>query len=133
MVKKYIADYPNTDVIAAMALYNPIFEKAGMTRVNDSSVKSPAGLRKEIEAKGFDISKWHSRSYCLDFCSNLEIREIIAKYSKHCTKLVQPAGAHLTPEQIAKLIVNDTRTCGRVLYQLRDRNMAKFVNLTNVE
>ena len=51
MVKKYIADYPDTDVIAAMALYNPIFEKAGMTRVNDSSVKSPAGLRKEIEAK----------------------------------------------------------------------------------
>ena len=39
----------------------------------------------------------------------------------------------LTPEQIAELILTDARTCGRVLYQLRDRSMAKFINLTNVE
>ena len=133
IVHKYISDYPDTDVVAAMALYNPIFEKAGMTRVMDSVIKSPSGLKKDIESLGFDTSKWFSRSYCLNFCSDLKVREVIAKYAKHCTKLVQPAGAHLTPEQIAELILTDARTCGRVLYQLRDRSMAKFINLTNVE
>lgn len=47
MVEKYISDYPNTDVIAAMALYNKVFEKAGMIRIDDSKILSPKGMRKK--------------------------------------------------------------------------------------
>lgn len=126
LVKKYIEDYPDTDVVAAMALYNPIFEKAGMKRVNDSVVKSPSGLKKDIESLGFDAKKWFSKSYCIEFAKDESHRDVISKYAKHCTKLVQPGGIHLSTNEIAEYIKNDENTCGRVLYQLRDRTMAKY-------
>lgn len=127
MVEKYISDYPNTDVIAAMALYNKVFEKAGMIRIDDSKILSPKGMRKKLEDLGFDIHNWHDRNYCLEFSEDKKVREIISGYADKCTTLVRPGGKKVSIDEIANIIKNDKQTCGRILYQLRDRTMAKYV------
>lgn len=128
LVRKYLADYPDTDVVAAMALFNPIFGVAGMERTTDSVVKSPHGLAKEISQNGFEISRWHDRSYCSTKCADPDFRAIVAKYSKHASDLVCPGGKKLTNEEICKKILDDEVTAGRVLFGLRDKRMAKYVN-----
>ncbi len=127
MVKKYITDFPHTDVVAAMALYNKVFEKAGMIRVNDSVISSPSHLKTRLEKKGFDSNNWHDRNYCLEFSKAEDVREVVSCYADKCTALVKPGGKKISIEEIADIIKNDVQTCGRVLYQLRDRTMAKYV------
>lgn len=128
IVKKYIREYSNVDVIASMGLYNPVFAKAGMIRVDDSVIKSPSGLKKELQQLGFDISRWYSKSYCSEFCENVENRIFLAKYSNHATHLVQPGGKHLSIEDIEARIIDSDITASRVLFGLRDRTMAKYIS-----
>ena len=127
MVKRYIQDFPDTDVVASMALYNKVFEKAGMIRVRDSIISSPRGLKKELIHLGFNIDNWHDRNYCFDFCGDETVRNAIANYADKCTTLVRPGGKKISVSDIADIIANDKQTCGRVLYQLRDRKMAKYI------
>lgn len=128
LVSTYLKDYPETDVIAAMALYNPIFEKAGMIRVPDIKIKPPKGLLKELEILDFDKSLWHSKSYCDTVCLSPEVRKILATYSKHAGYLVTPAGEYLTSTKIEYKILNEINTASRVLWGFRPRLMAKYIN-----
>ena len=127
LVKKYLKDYSNVDVIAAMALFNPIFEKAGMIRVKDSIINPPSGLIKTLKKLNFNFNLWHSKDYCIQFSQNLNVRESIKQYAKNATLLVQPAGKKLTFEEIQQKIQQESFTCGRVIYGLRKRTMAKFI------
>jgi len=127
MVKTYLKNFPNADVIAVMALFNPVFEKAGMNRVEDTIVKPPTGLKKDLININFDISKWFSKHYCNEFCKEKENRKIISKYGKNSTNLVQPGGKKLTIEEIETKILGDEVTAGRVLWGLRERKLAKYI------
>lgn len=51
IVKKYLSDFDNVDVVSAMGIINPVFEKAGMTRLSDSIIKSPSGLKRNWRAQ----------------------------------------------------------------------------------
>lgn len=126
IVQKYISDFPGADVVASMALYNPVFEKAGMSRCDDSVVKSPSGMKKELKEHGFDITRWHSKKYCREYCSSPNNRKVVANYSKNATHLVCPGGKYLTTEEIEQYIEEDEITASRVLWGLRDRRMAKY-------
>lgn len=128
LVRKYLLDFPDTDVVAAMALFNPVFGVAGMERAEDSVVKSPPGLAKEISQNGFDLSIWHDRHYCTQKCKELTLRELVSKYAKYASDLVCPGGEKLTVEEIRVKILDDPITAGRVLFGLRDRRMAKYIN-----
>lgn len=127
IVKRYLKDFDNVDVVVAMALYNPVFEKAGMKKVQDSIIKSPSGMKKCLLSNGFDVNKWFSKHYCLDYCDNIEHRILIAEYSKNASSLVCPGGKYLPTEEIKQKIIEDKHTSGRVLYGLRDRVMAKYI------
>lgn len=127
MVQKYLSDYKDVDVVASMAKFNPIFERAGMLRSADSKVRSPTGLKAELQNNGFDVKSWFSKSYCEEFMMDSKHRLILSKYAKYATNLVQPGGAHLSAEEIGDKITQDSVTAGRVLYGLRDRTLAKFV------
>lgn len=128
MVQRYLQDYKNVDVVASMALFNPVFERAGMLRVPDSKVHSPSGLKTELQKRGFDTQSWFSKTYCDEFMDKPEHRELLSTFAKYATKLVQPGGAHLTLEEVSAKIVQDSTTAGRVLYGLRDRTLAKYVS-----
>lgn len=127
LVREYLRSFPKTDVIAAMALFNPIFEKAGMDRVNDVQIKPPTGLKKELLRLNFDIDKWFSKTYCNEFTTSLENRELLSKYAKNATHLVCPGGKYLDVSEIEEKIENDSITASRVLWGLRPRKMAKYV------
>lgn len=92
MVGRYMADYENVDVVAAMARFNPVFEKAGMVRASDSAVKSPPKLKGELQKIGFDTSLWFSKTYCDNFMESEENRATLSRFSKYATSLVQPGG-----------------------------------------
>lgn len=128
MVQRYLHDYKNVDVVASMAKFNPVFEKAGMVRAPDSKVQSPSGLKTELQKNGFDASAWFSKSYCDEFMSSAENRVLLSNFAKYATNLVQPGGAHLTEKEVADKILQDNTTAGRVLYGLRDRTLAKYVS-----
>lgn len=124
LVSKYIEDYEGADVVASMAKYNPIFEKAGMKRVKDSEIKAPQGLTKELKNIGFNTAKWGSKTYCLEFAK--DNKELIAKYHKYASHLVCPAGEYLETDEIEHKIKTEDFTAGRVLWGLRPKVMAKF-------
>ena len=126
LVKKYIHDYPLTEVIAVMAKYNPVFEKAGMIRVEDSIVKSPPNLKKKLKEIVFNESRWHNKEYCNEVMKSYDNRTLLSEFSKYAKKYVQPGGRQLSEEEIAQQIVQDEVTAGRVLYLFRDKEYAKY-------
>lgn len=128
LVKKYIADFPGADVVAVMASYNPVFERAGMSRVGDSVAPSPKGLRSAMVALGFDSGRWHEKSYCHSFMQEPSARESLAAFSGHATRLICPGGKRLDSDGVADKIRIDQATAGRVLWSLRDRRLAKFTS-----
>lgn len=128
LVKKYIKEFDSVDVVAAMGLINPIFEKSGMTRVANSIIKSPKGLEKDLVSLGLDITLWGSPSWCYETCQEQKVRNVLSTYAKYASDLVCPGGKYLPVEDIAIKIKNDSTTAGRVLYGLRKRELAKYVS-----
>lgn len=133
IVKKYIEDYPLTEVIAVMAKYNPVFEKAGMIRVDDSVVKSPPHLKKSLKELDFNFKKWHDLNYCNQMVRERDFRERLSEFAKHAKKYVQPGGRHLETEEIVMKIKEEPYTAGRVLWQFREKKYAKYVTRQTLE
>ena len=127
IVERYIDDYPLTEVIAVMAKYNPVFDKAGMIRVDDSIVKSPPRLKSSLKELDFNFKKWHDLNYCNQVASDRKFREKLSEFSKHAKKYVQPGGRHLETEEIAMKIKSEPYTAGRVLWQFREKKYAKYI------
>lgn len=128
LIKEYLTDYEGVDVVASMAKFNPVFERAGMTKVEDSDIKSPPKLKKELKSIGFNIDRWYSRKYCSEFAEDENNRKVISKYAKCAAHLVTPGGNNLEVEEIVYKIQTEIDTASRVLWSLRDRTMAKFVH-----
>lgn len=127
IVKKYISDFKNTDVLASMATINPVFEKAGMMRVRDTDIKPPSGIEKKLAKKGFKKEMWGDKSYLEKFTSNTEVREIIADYADKASAIVCPGGVRVSKEEVAKKILLDETTAMRVLFSFRPRKMARYI------
>lgn len=128
LVMKYLNDFPDTDVIASMALYNPVFDRAGMTRVKDVDIKPPSGLVGDLKRYGFDFSRWFDKSYLARFCQSQEVRSMLSCYAKNAGSIVVPGGARIGKDDIAKKIAQEVNTAKRVLFSFRPRKLAKYVN-----
>jgi predicted ABC-type transport system involved in lysophospholipase L1 biosynthesis ATPase subunit len=131
LVRRYVRDHPGTDVVAVMAAYNPVFERAGMSRTTDSHVPAPKGLLAAMRGVGMDASRWHERAYCTSLMASEDARRALADFASHATNLVCPGGKRPPVDEIAKHIANDQATAGRVLWGLRERRLAKFVHKEN--
>lgn len=128
LVKEYLSEFPDTDVVASMALYNPVFERAGMHRVDDVNISSPAGLKSALKQHGFDFERWYDKQYLSGFCDNISARAMLSEFSNKATSMVCPGGKYLTDEEIKEKIVNSKETAARVLFGFRPRTMAKYIN-----
>jgi ABC-type ATPase with predicted acetyltransferase domain len=131
LVQYYLKMYPTADVIAVMAQYNPVFEKAGMKRLDDVKINPPSGLIQELKNNGFDKTQWINKDYCNDFMKNNQNRTILANYSNKLGYLIAPGGVRLSTEDIVNKLLIDDSTAGRVLWNLRPRTMAKFTGFLN--
>lgn len=128
IIKKYLSDYKNVDVVASMAMYNPVFEKAGMKRVDNSEILSPPSIKKELLNIGFQTDKWYDKTYCVKMCNDYRVRELVSKYSRFATHLICPGGNRPSKCDIKDKIIKDKTTAGRVLWGLRSRTMAKYIS-----
>ena len=65
------------EVLAAMAKYNPFFEKAGMMRVDyrRDEVSVEKKIRRFLEARDFDLSFVKSKAYCRNFFRQLDSQD----------------------------------------------------------
>lgn len=127
LIQKYMKLYPDCDVVAAMARFNPVFEKAGMKRVNDITIKPPKKLLANIPLTPLE---WSSRQKCLDLMSDIEYRKLVVPFAS--TQFVNPGGRlnGLTVTRklsVAYLVLDDSTAAASVLWGLRPRTMAKFV------
>lgn len=127
LVQYYLDKHPTADVIAVMAQYNPVFEKAGMKRLNDVHINPPSGLLKRLQVEGFDKSRWVNKEYCNEFMRTTKNKRILSEYSDKLGYLICPGGKYLSNEDIVAKLISDDVTAGRVLWNLRPRTMAKFI------
>lgn len=127
IVGRYLEKEPAADVVAQMAKYNPVFEKAGMHRVDDSVVKPPSGLTTDLKNAGFDVDRWYDEGYCREFMGDAPNRETLSGYSSQVSHLVTPGGENLDEERVAEKIRSEPHTAGRVLWNVRKKRMAKYV------
>lgn len=127
LVSRYLEKEPAADTVAEMAKYNPVFEKAGMERVEDSVVKPPSGLKTDLDEAGFDRDRWHDKDYCIAFMDDREAREMFAEYASDVGVHVSPGGKSLDTERVAEKLRTEPQTAGRVLWNVRPKRMAKFV------
>lgn len=127
LVNNYLDEFPAADTVAAMAKYNPVFERAGMERVEDSERKPPSGIKSELDGAGFDRDSWFSKEYCINFMEDRENREMIAQYADEISYFVSPGGDYLDESEVREKLLSEPQTSGRVLWNIRPKSMAKFV------
>ena len=114
------------DTLAAMAKYNPVFEKSGMRRVEDIKVKPPTGFKKKMEEFEFNTDLWGDLEYCVDFSSDKDFREVVSIFADKTNKIIQPGGKSISVEDRSRMIKESPQTCGRVVWNFRERVMAKY-------
>lgn len=127
IVQKYLSDNEGIDAVAAMAQFNPFFEKSGMVRVEDSVNKPPAGFKRRMMDLGFELDKWYSRSYCIEFCQDEKHREAVAEFTKSFAYFIYPGGRKTTVEDCIKIVLESPETAGRMVHSMREKRMAKYV------
>lgn len=125
---KYCIDSTDSkvDTLAAMAKYNPVFEKSGMRRVEDVKVKSPTGFKKKLKEFEFNTDLWGDLEYCVDFSSDKDFREVVSIFADKTNKIIQPGGKSISVEDRSRMIKESPQTCGRVVWNFRERVMAKY-------
>lgn len=132
IVQSYLCwtkDKYHTDAVAAMGRYNPFFSFAGMERLEDSECGGIPALHKELLACGFDESQQYKKSYCNAFLSDAKHRELLSKYAKQYSKLVNVGGKKLSDDEVAEKVKNNISIAVRVLWNLRHRKMAKYLKI----
>lgn len=130
LIKKYVSHHPNCDTVAAMARFNPVFERAGMRRVADLEIKPPK------EFKDFPLTpmQWASKEECQKF---LETHPTYYAKLVHHASIVaadlHPGGIEFKSEsELQDYLRSNTQVAARALWKVRPRKMAKYVGPNHV-
>lgn len=130
LVRHYLSLFPDTDTVASMARFVPVFEKAGMRRVKDTIQTPPTDIRVRLLEFGFDESLWWSKQYCLAIAEDNALRQCLAPIfvAKGVGYRIAPGGKKSLPDSDTQaLIIRHAPTCGRLIYEARPKHMARFV------
>jgi ABC-type lipoprotein export system ATPase subunit/GNAT superfamily N-acetyltransferase len=133
LVRAYLKHRPDCDTLAAMAKFNPVFEKAGMRRVADVVIEPPPKLKKLIKLSPIE---WATKSRCLSYMMDGDNREIVAPFSNF--QYVNPGGARQLKlnygiKDLQADVKNTPALAGTLLWNLRRKSMAKFVGPGTVD
>ena len=104
------------EVVASMAKYNPVFEHAGMVRVDIERKLDPATTRLKnlLEQKGFDFNFLYSRKYCRDFYYKQDVKtrqkiiRHLRKLGRHPSTGFVKGDQVVAVERLTRLIPRDT-------------------------
>jgi ABC-type ATPase with predicted acetyltransferase domain len=124
LVQAYLQLHPDADTLAAMARFNPVFEKAGMVRIDDIVTEPPPELKKDIPLSAIE---WASKTKCFELMANPKYRELVAAFAN--SQFVNPGGqaATMTKTQMREYIIDNQAAAATLLWNLRRKVMAKYV------
>lgn len=125
LISEYVKLHPDCDTVAAMARFNPVFERAGMLRVKDVVIATPSTL-KEIPLTSL---QWASKQACFDLMADEKYRVLVAPFAS--TQYVNPGGSLNGSKDrksaLTALVKVNQNAAAAVLWGLRPRTMAKYV------
>jgi ABC-type ATPase with predicted acetyltransferase domain len=125
LIGDYMRLHPDCDTVAAMARFNPVFERAGMTRVKDVIIIPPSQL-KSIPLTSL---QWASKQACFDLMAEEKYRVLVAPFAS--TQYVNPGGSLNGNKDrktaLSVLVKTNQSAAAAVLWGLRPRTMAKYV------
>lgn len=125
LVQHVMRRHPGVDTVAAMAKYNPVFERAGMRHGGEVKVSPPPKFVKALA--GFDKTRWMDFNYCAKWCKDANNRKILAEFASLFSRHIAPGGKRLGEKEISEKLLEDERTAARCLWQIRLKSLTKFV------
>jgi ABC-type lipoprotein export system ATPase subunit/GNAT superfamily N-acetyltransferase len=121
LIKKYLELRPDADTVAAMARFNPVFERAGMRRVEDVVIKPPKFL------KDFPLTpaKWADKEECSKVMKNPELFKLVCLHADELGLDIHPGGKR--PDNMSRFFRDNPDYAAHALWRVRPRRMAKYV------
>jgi ABC-type lipoprotein export system ATPase subunit/GNAT superfamily N-acetyltransferase len=121
LIKKYIELRPDADTVAAMARFNPVFERAGMKRVEDVVIEPPKFL------KDFPLipSQWADKEECSKAMKVPALFGWVCKYADKLGLDIHPGGKR--PADMSRFFKENPDYAAHALWRVRPRKMAKYV------
>jgi len=121
LVRFYLSLRPDVDTVAAMARFNPVFEKAGMKRVEDVELSPPSFL------KNLPLSplEWANKESCRKVFDNPVYRTEILKNADKLGTDVHPGG--VKPNDMRKYFEEHPDAAATSIWRHRPKKMAKYV------
>jgi ABC-type lipoprotein export system ATPase subunit/GNAT superfamily N-acetyltransferase len=122
LIRRYLKIRPDCDTVAAMARFNPVFERAGMKRVADIETEPPAFLN-SLPLSRLD---WASAEACQKLMRTPKWLEVVASHADALGRDTHPGGK--TPVAgMAAHFRQHPDAAGQALWRVRYRRMAKYV------
>jgi len=145
MIEEFLLRHSTVPVetTAAMARFNPVFERAGMLRVEDSKIIPPSALRKEFSE--VSSKDWQSRSFCETFFTSAHNLERLATHADAVAHLFDKGGSKevykrthngtpMPSEQAARetaTAITDKNlgrsVAARLFWRVRPHTMARYI------
>lgn len=129
LIKAYLRIHPNCDTVAAMARFNPVFERAGMRRVEDIDIP----IRKEFKDFPLTPFQWASKEECQKFLeTNPVYFEKLIQHAAIVATDLHPGGVIFKSErEVQDYLRGNTQVAARALWKIRPKKMAKYVGPTH--
>jgi GNAT superfamily N-acetyltransferase len=130
------------ETTAAMARFNPVFERAGMKRVKDTEIKPPANIRKAFPK--ITNTTWCSRESCEELFSAQAQRTTLSRFAETLSSMYDKGGMrevykkkNNTPmpqveitSMTKKAILEDANVAARLFWRVRPHTMARYIKET---
>jgi ABC-type lipoprotein export system ATPase subunit/GNAT superfamily N-acetyltransferase len=124
LIKAYIKARPKCDTVAAMARFNPVFERAGMRRLDDIKISPP----KILANIGISALEWASPLGCEKFLSeHASWHKLVVDNCDTFKVDLHPGGRPLTREALRKYLTIPEHAA-YALWKTRPRTLAKYIS-----
>jgi hypothetical protein len=123
MIRFYLTLRPDCDTVAAMARFNPVFERAGMRRVQDIKIEPPVFL------KSLPLSRlnWASAEKCQHLMkTDKKSFDLVVHHADELGRDTHPGGKKPSGGMAAHFRLHP-EAAGQALWRVRPRQMAKYV------
>jgi GNAT superfamily N-acetyltransferase len=125
LIQSYVKYRPNCYTIAAMARFNPVFEKAGMRRIADVEMTPP----KEFKKFPLTPFQWASKDACQKLLeTESSCLQVLLDNVEMFKSDIHPGGKFFkTSDEMREYIKTNLSVAARILWKIRPKTMAKFV------
>lgn len=121
LIREYLKRRPDADTVAAMARFNPVFERAGMKRVEDVIIQPPAFLK----MLPLTPAQWADKDKCLEVMQVPEYADLICSHADKLGLDIHPGGRR--PENMSEFFKLNPDAAAHAIWRVRPRRMAKYV------